>query len=426
MLFAKGRLAFMMRRLLDSGYLHVFSANILLQLLGFGSVLLVAKFLSPVELAMIKTAQAYAAVLVILAGAGMTAPVLLYCANPAYDLHARQAMLKVAIRKTGVVSAIVIVLAMAAIRLLVGLQAPEAKVYAFYVLSLPALAMTSLMFAYLQAGQQFARLARSQAVIKSASIAAVMLATYLCGLYGFLTATVLSVYAGLIPLVRDAFLGNSVRGDFVLPGDFFSRATYGMAGTFITMLGQSSDFMLMDFANVDRSDVGRYALASVFLLAAMTLTGSIQAVVTPRFTALHKTPAAFLAYLGEWNRRMPLIGLAVAALGISSAWLLEHWFFGKQYAGFSVYLMILMIKYVIWSNYAVIGAALLGAGVIRSGVGVAVLTMLLSFGLGLPLTRWYGAHGTAWAQVIVSVATLAAIIWLKRIEFRRMFGDSFG
>lgn len=419
---ASGRFAVTLRRLFDSGHLHVFSANVLLQLLGFGSVLLVAKFLLPDELALIKTAQAYAAVLVIVAGAGLTAPVLLYCADPAYDYQVKQAMLKAAVARTCVISAGLIILTLVLIKLLLGFQAPETKVYGIYALALPALALTSLLFVYLQAGQQFALLAKSQALIKSASIAVVILATYLWGLYGFLIATVLSVYVGLIPLVRHAFPNGIIKGRFALPGDFFTRAAYGMTGTFITMLGQSSDFILMDFTNVDRGDVGRYALASAFLLAAMTLTGSIQSVVTPKFTALREEPAAFLAYLGGWNRKMPLISLFVSILGVSIAWLLERWFFGEQYAGFSTYLAILMVKYVVWSNYAVIGAAMLGAGIIKSGVGVAVLTMLLSFGLGLPLGQWFGATGIAWTQVLVSIAALVAVIWLQRFEFRRLFG----
>lgn len=420
-LFSRQYLALALRRLLDQGYLHVFSANVLLQILGFGSVLLVAKFLSPTELAAIKTAQAYAAVLVILAGLGLTTPILLYCADHAHDDAAKQAMLITALKKMVIAGIALVVIIQILVRLLLESQPFPAKVYSLYALSLPALALTGLLYAYLQARQEFAKLAKSQAAIKLGSIGLVILATYLWGIYGFLSMTVLTAYAGLIPLVRLA-LPNGLVDSRRTPRDFYSRAAFGMTGMFVTMLGQSSDFMLMDFIHINRDEVGRYALASVFLLATMTLTGSIQTVVTPKFTAMRDTPGDFLSYLSGWKRKMPLISISVSVATVIFAWLLEHWFFGAQYGGFTLYLAILMLKYVVWSNYAIVGAAMLGAGVIKSGVGVAVLTTLVSFAFGLPLGQWFGVMGVAWTQVLVSVVTLCAVTWVQRMEFGRMFG----
>ena len=410
-----------LRKLAAGGYLHVFSANAMLQMLGFGSVLLVAKFLSAPELALVKTTQAYAAVLVVLAGGGLTAPILLYCADTKINDDDKRRMLFRSVLYTCWVGAVVVVLAIAFVEFFQPRGSIQAKVQLIYALVLPGLALTSLLFVYFQSRQSFAFLARSQTLIKTMSVVFVVLATWMYGLNGFLIATVATVYVGLMPLIWSALRGAAAGVHSDLPRDFISRAGFGMFGTFITMLGQSSDFMLMDFVKTSPVDVGRYALASIFLMAATTLTGVAQTIVTPRFTALRHEQGAFEAELRQWGRRMPLLSIAAAIGTFLVAWLFERFFFGSEYAGFTELLAILLVRYVVWSSYAIIGSALAGGGVIKSGVAVAALTTIVSFIIGLPLCKSYGAVGAAVTQVLVSIVALGAIQFVYRVQRRRLF-----
>ena len=410
------------RRLVAGGYLHVLSASVMLQLLGFGSVMLVARLVSAPDLADIRTAQAYAAVAVILAGAGLSSPILLYCADPDLSEAQKRRLIRYAVRTTVFVGGLIASICVALTLVLNGPTDTAAKVQAIYALALPGLALTSLLFVYMQSRQQFAQLARSQTLIKGVSVAVVVVATWLFGVAGFLVGTVVTVYAGLIPLLRP-LRRNAVDDTAApaLPPDLWARASYGMAGTFVTMLGQSSDFMLMDFTNVARDDVGRYALASAFAAAAVSLTGVIQTVLTPRFTALRGDSAGFRRELATWSLRMPLISIGVALAALAGASVLSRWFFGAAYSGFTTYLAVLLGRYVIWSNFAVVGAALAGMGVVRSGVAIALATTILSFAIGLPLCKEFGAFGAAWAQVLVACFSLVAIWLVGRWEMRRAF-----
>lgn len=411
--------------LMDRGYVPVFSMNILLQLLGFGSTVMVAKFLLPAELAMVKTAQAYAAVAVILAGVGLTAPILRFCADSRFGEEAQQVMLRTALRAVAYVSAIVVAIILLVVSGALGLDAQPGRVYALYALVLPALALTGLLYVYLQARQQFGALAKNQAVIKLASVCLVVWATYVWGLYGLLVMTVVVAYLGLLPLLRLTVVRRRPPTVVInLPLGFYRFAFYGMAGMFVSALGQSSDFILMDLVGTDRTDVGRYALASVFFLGAATLTGSIQAVITPRFTTLLADPPQFMAYLRGWIPKIVILSLAVACTTVAMGWILQIWFFGEKYVGFVDYLAILMLKYVVWSSYAVVGSAMLGAGIIKSGTWVAVATTTVSFALGYPLCKWWGATGAAVAQVSVAVLSLGLILWVQKLEFNRLFGMS--
>lgn len=419
------RLRMRCRGMVEKGYLPIFSMNILLQLLGFGSTVIVAKFLFPAELAMVKTAQAYAAVAVILAGAGITAPVLRFCADPQFNEEAKQAMLRTALFTVAWVSLCLVVTLLAVIVGVLGLEGQPGRVYAVYALLLPALALTGLFYVYLQARQQFGVLAKNQSLIKLASVCLVVWATYAWGLYGLLIMTLLVTYAGLVPLFRlTAVRCGAKPSPGGLPTDFHHLAFYGMAGMFISAVGQTSDFILMDFIGTDRGDVGRYSLASIFFMGAATLTGSIQAVITPKFTALISNPPQFMEYLRGWIGKMLMLGCSVACVTVFVAWVLQTWFFGERYAGFVDYLAILMLKYIVWSSYAVIGAAMLGAGIVRGGTWVACATAIVSFALGYPLCKWFGATGAAVSQVVVTMLSLGLILWVQKLEFNRLFGMS--
>ena len=411
--------------LMEKGYAPVFSMNILLQLLGFGSTVMVAKFLLPAELAMVKTAQAYTAVAVILAGVGLTAPVLRFCADSRFDEEAQQTMLRTALHAVAWVSLIVVAIILLVVSGVLGFEAQPGRVYALYALVLPALALTGLLYVYLQARQQFGALAKNQSLIKLVSVCLVVWATYVWGLYGLLVMTVVVTYVGLLPLLRLTDVrwraSTTVKN---LPPGFYRLAFYGMAGMFVSALGQSSDFILMDLIGTDRTDVGKYSLAAVFFLGAATLTGSIQAVITPRFTTLLSDPPQFMAYLRGWIPKIVVLSLAVACITVSTGWILQTWFFGEKYVGFVNYLAILMLKYIVWSSYAIVGSAMLGAGIIKSGTWIAVATMIASFALGYPLCKWWGATGAAVAQVGVTVLSLGLILWVQKLEFNRLFGMS--
>ncbi|ABR91663.1 polysaccharide transport protein [Janthinobacterium sp. Marseille] len=412
------------RRAVGGGYGAVFSMNILLQILGFGSTVMVAKFLMPAELAMVKTAQAYAAVAVILAGAGLTSPILRFCADPLFDNKAQQRMLRKALSIIAAASSGVVLVLLFATAFFWGITGYPGQVYSIYALLLPALAFTGLLYVFLQARQQFSALARNQSAIKLISVFLVVIAAYKWGLYGFLFATLIVTYVGLIPLFRLTLVPQEKNFSSTLPPEFFHLAFYGMAGTFISTLGQSSDFILMDFVGVDRAEVGRYSLASVFFLGAATLTGSIQAVITPKFTNMLSDPSAFTLYLRSWIKKMIALSLVVACVTLGVAWVLQIWFFGEKYDGFVGYLSILMIKYVIWSSYAIMGAAMLGAGIIKRVTWIVVITTMISFAIGYPLCMWLGATGAAIAQVLVALLSLCLLMAVQKSEFERAFSQS--
>lgn len=397
--------------------MHIFSANLLLQLFAFGSTLLVAGMLKPAELGLIRSAQAYATVLVLLCGAGLTAPVLRYCADSNFSDADKKALLGLGLIRTAWFSGFVLLLTLT-IDLILFSNQVEVRIYGTYALILPAMATTSLLFVYFQSRQEFRVLARNQVVIKLISLAAVVAATYWWGVLGFIIVTVLAAYIGLWPLIRFTRPVWRAPVDFAMPKNFYNLAFYSVLGMFLSALGQAADFILLGVTGVNKDDVGRYALASVFCMAAGMFVGAIQSVLTPRFTSLLNDHKLFKHTLYRWTKGTLIASVGVAFVVLAVAWVVERFFLPAHYNGFVSLLSILLIKFVLWASYAVGGAALLGAGVIKRGTWIALVTMILAFSTGYPLMKFAGVWGAAWMQVLVACATFVLVWWILRAELR--------
>ncbi|MCY1552580.1 hypothetical protein D9M68_889870 [compost metagenome] len=118
--------------------------------------------------------------------------------------------------------------------------------------------------------------------------------------------------------------------------------------------------------------------------------------------------------------RFSMAAIPVAMALVSVAWLVETRFLGSSYAGLSTLLAILMLKFFLWSTYAVGGAALVGVGAIKQGAWIAVFTTIVTIVIGVPLCERYGVHGAAWTQVIVSLVAAILIWWVLVVETRAL------
>jgi O-antigen/teichoic acid export membrane protein len=155
-------------------------------------------------------------------------------------------------------------------------------------------------------------------------------------------------------------------------------------------------------------------------MAAGTFVGAIQSVLTPKFTALLSDPTGFNALLYRWTRGTFFVALGVAFAILALAWLIEQFLLPVHYKGFVMLLLILLIKFVLWASYAVGGAALVGAGVIKSGTLIALITTVIAFASGYPLIKYLGIWGAAWMQVLVAGASFLLVQWTLRLEIRKL------
>lgn len=403
---------------LPSGLSHVMIANIAQQVLAFAGVLLIARLLPAEQFALVRIAIAYAAVATILGAAGLTAPILRYCADPEQSDKQRRSLLGKALVWLFLFSAVTAVAA-AILVFLSGRGIDETFVLLAYALQIPALAATSLLLVYLQAVQRFRFLAYSQIVLRGLTLCLTAVGAWFFGLQGLLLATIFAVFGGAVPLWLAARPSFRPRATTV-PPDFSSLARYSLIGMLITTVGQYADLLLLDWLAPERSQIGAYSLATIFFFATSALAGAVQSVATPHFTGLMKDRNAFKSTLRRWSTGLVLAG-AVAAVGATAfAWIVEKLFLSAAYEGLGIMVGILMLRFWIWCSYAVGGAALVGIGAIKQGTLVACMTTGVAYLAGYPLVLCAGVWGAAATQVIVALLSAVLVFWIIAVETRKL------
>jgi O-antigen/teichoic acid export membrane protein len=399
------------------GLPYVMISNIAQQGVAFVTVLVVARNLMPEEFALVRLSLAYVAIATVLAAGGITAPVLRYCADVAFQDSDRRSLLGMSVRRVVVISLVVMGAALA-----LAAWWPEdhlqAKVYAAYALQLPGLAAASLVLVYLQAVQRFKALAFYQVAIRLAALILSVVAVVFWGLTGLMVAAVLVAYLSCVPLLALARPQWRPAASFQVPKDFSTLAFYSVFGTVVTALGQYADLIILDVTSAPKAAIAVYSLATVFFFAALALGGAVQSVATPMFTGLMHEPEQFRRRLVRWSALLALAAILVSPVVVGIAWVVETRFLSRDYAGLSDLLAILMLKFFIWSTFAVGGAAMVGLGAIRQGAWIATITTILSVAIGLPLCEQYGVYGAAWTQVLVVLVSAVLILGVVRHEMR--------
>ncbi|MBU0581251.1 MAG: oligosaccharide flippase family protein, partial [Candidatus Margulisbacteria bacterium] len=197
-----------LRNVEGKGFFHLLLANFFIQFIGFGSQLLVAKFLSPLELGQIKIMQSFIAVTSIFAGFGFNTSILKICAENR-SLEQKQFIFK----KNCYYSALPTLFVILVLFMLAKLQllSPDKTVnkwMSIFVISIPAAVYTALIMFYLQALKQIKIMAKMQTLIRLMGFVILIVVTYLFKLSGFIFSSITIGYLAMVPLV------NLVKGSF--------------------------------------------------------------------------------------------------------------------------------------------------------------------------------------------------------------------
>jgi O-antigen/teichoic acid export membrane protein len=406
------------------GFFDLLSVNFLTQFLGFGSVLLVAKFLTPKELGDVKILQSYTALLVIFATFGFNASVLKLCAENRSDQE-KAGILRLAVIRSSITTVITLLLTITLA--MAGLITPSRHLsfwLTVYVCSIPMQVLTSLFMVYLQAQKKIKEMARSQAIVKLQSVFLIVLSAWLWGFQGFVFATIVAYALGIWPFLRQIGLNFLVTSSEQKPVHFMQYAFFSVLANGVSQLGQYGDVFILDHFSSNREAIGYYALALIFVTAASQVTSTAQSIATPYFSEHAQNAAWFRHQLIVNQVRMTLLSSVVAIGLFIAAWIFVPFVYGPDYSPTLAYLAILLLKYVIYSSYAIMGPALLGLGLMHYNFVVVAITTPVGLALSYLFLQWYGVIGIAWAQVGMVIIAFFLVLAASNIAFKRTLGIS--
>lgn len=418
-----------LRDIYEKGFFHLLSANFLHQFLGFGILLVVAKFLTPAELGEIRILQAYIAVFTIFAAFGVSTAVLKTCAEQRPEAE-RESILKAGFKRAMVTTLVALfLLAILALSGVITSTHRLAMWLLVYALVIPFSVSTEIFFSYLQALKKIKQLARLHALFRLQAFVIIIVCTYIWGFKGFIFATITGYMLGLIPVVYTTGTSFLKRVPYSLTAAFKHLAVFSVLSNGISMIGKFGDIFLLDYLVVNRELIGYYALASLFTYGAIQVTATVQSISTPYLSERAGELEWFISKVRSTQIRVGVLSIAVSAGIIVLAYLLIHIFYGAAYFASLEYLPILLLKYIFWSWYAVMAVALLGLGYMKYNFIIVAVVTPLSILSSYFLFQVYGIAGVAIGQVIGSIVglLLTRILYRRAIRNRKVYQteDSF-
>lgn len=413
----------LLKDIINKGFFHLLSANFIIGFLSFGSQLLVAKFLTPVELGQIKTIQSFIGVATIVAGFGFNTAVLKLCSEKR-SLEERAVIFRQNFHYSiiSIILVLIILFLLARLKLLSPDQTVN-KWLPIYMLLIPASTYASLIIVYLQALKKIQLMAKIQVFIRSLGLIAVVTATYFYGLVGFIVSTLCIGYIALFPLfnlIKDNFK-NKLKVNNIFSQSIF-YAKWSVSANAVSTIGQYMDIFMLNYLIKDRVSFGYYGLSTVFILGMNYITSTAQAIATPYFSEKNDDKKEFLRALKKYEKLMVLLALAASIFFALVVPPFIKLVYGNDYALAGSYFRVLVLKYFFWSCYALLGVAIVGLGKMQYNFLSVSISVPISLLLSYFCIISYGVMGAAVAQAIAYFITLIIVLFMTKHVIRIHFG----
>ncbi len=407
------------------GFFHLLTANLAIGLLAFGSQLLVIKFLSPSEMADIKTMQSFIGIAAVIAGFGLNTAVLKMCSEQRSDTE-RSEILRQSLRYA--ILPIVLVLAAMAFAAKLGLFSPAPLVNRWmfiFMFSVPATALGSILMVYLQARKRIKLMAIVQTTIRIGGLAVIVVSAWLYGFGGFVISSTIVAFAALLPLikiVRGDLTGLKSRIERKHP-EIWYYARWSLAGNLVATIISFLDILMLNYFIDDRVGLGYYSIATIFVLGLNQVTTTVQAIATPYFSEYSSDKSKFMQVLGKYQKLLIVLALILTVVAILIVPRLIVMLYGESYAPSGEYFQILAIKYFFWSCYALLGVAILGIGKMKFSFYSVLVSLVISTAISYTLILQYGLQGAAFAQVFSYLIIMIIVVLMTRVVLRNHFRE---
>ncbi|MEY8241744.1 MAG: oligosaccharide flippase family protein [Cycloclasticus sp.] len=405
----------------SKGLFHLLTSNLLVQFFGFGLILFLTNLLTPSEIGLLKLIQSYAAFFIVLGSMGYSSSILKLCSEDVPEKQ-KNGEFSYALRMVCKISIFSVLCFILFSQSYIAMDNPVlADWMSLYSLAVPFSALGYCLIAFLQSQKKVKEASKAQVIVRLFFVGVIFVSANLWGFEGVIYSAILSYIIGLLlylPYFEWRVLTASVID--ARKGVINKYSFVVFAGALVTLVSQYSDIYLLNYLGVSVDVIGFYAIATVFFMAGVAFTGTVQTVLTPYFSEMQHD----LSWVRQKTIKYQLIVSIVSfatAVGLSLlCWLLVKYHYGEQYNLAFEIVLILMVKFWLWSNYSVIGASLFAIGVVKIGVVVALVCSLVSLLSGYLLYFKYGVYGVALGQVVAYLVNLVIIymIFNSRTKYK--------
>lgn len=411
----------MIRKAIRTGFFHLLSANILIQIAGFGGQIFLTRILSVEEIGVIKILQSYLNIFLIIASLGINTSILKLCSED-INYKERINIFNIGFMLTIFSSFILIILILITQHFsFLNIDTSINELLKIYIFLVPILTLINLIIVYFQAQQKIKQMSYIQSLSKIIIIIFSTLCAYLSGLHGYIWSLVILNFISLlmtVPFIKNELVSIfSIKISTGIVKRIFNIAFFAFGANLLGVLLSNINIIMANHLINDTKEIGYYGIAQLIVTTMMLIPSTLGQIMVPKISKVSNSIGDVQDILKIYQARNTFLAVSVAVLAAISAPFILPFVFGISYQNSVVYFEILLIGFVCWSLYSPKGMTLMSIG--RSDVNfyVSLVSFIFNIILNYILINNYGMHGAA----IANSFTYFVTIFINAYFFNKIF-----
>ncbi|MED2798260.1 flippase [Bacillus thuringiensis] len=415
-----GKIKLVTNKAMEKGFVHLLSANFLLQIAGFGGQIFLTRILSVEDIGRLKVLQSFLSNLTIIAGLGLNVAILKMCSEK-ISIQQKQRLFEDGFKVTAIFSVLITLLTF----IIAGFGGFSSdiqinnlmKIYAFQI---PFLSISAYFVAYLQSQKKIHLMSNVQSISKIAVVIISILGAYIYGMTGYIITLVIALSLTtllFVPFIKSEL--QSIKYKRIDKGLIAKPLKLGSYSFITNLLGQlilTFNVLILNYMNVDPKEVGYYGIAQLIITSMMIIPNTLNQLMIPYISEQTDNRVQIKKMLKKFESRMLMITALLCTSTFFIIPLIMPMIFGKEYVNSVPYFQVLVIGLFFWSIYSPKGITLLSIGRVDLNFKVSCISFGFNIILNFILIYKFGALGAA----IATTATYFITIFINRIYFKKV------
>ena len=405
----------------DKGFFHLFSANVLIQIVGFGSQFIVAWLLTPEQLGQIKIMQTYLSIALLFTTFGFTTSVLKLCSENRQKGE-KLFIYKKALKYVGFALLITWPLLLVVTELgLVSKDKEIIRMFPYFSLALIPWTFTGIFINYLQAIKQVISLSKIQSITKIISVGGIIILTYIFGFNGYICAVIISYIVTYVFLKRKINELNQSISEVEIDKPLKTHWQYSSIAFLTLLVGQVAlfaDVFLMNYFIKDRVAICYYSFALTLTMINYIFTTTVQQIVVPLLSEKSSGSNEIKEVTKKYEKINIVASIIVSILLIIVVPIFIKLLFGTKYEQSIPFFIILVVAWFFQNTVTFKGYALLGSGRIGYNFIVSAINLCIGFTVSYFLMNIYGIIGLAYGKLITNFVSIFIVSIFYRIGMK--------
>lgn len=407
------------------GFFHLMSANLLLQVAGFGMNIVLARILSKGDITRISVLQSFYGTFMLVGQLGITTAITKLCAED-IESGRREELMVTGIKMNLITSAIVVstVFGLSFFNVFSPSDPIINSLMRIYIFQVPFVVLVYLLTGYLQAQQRIRTMSKYQVVIRTMVIISLIAASWQWALKGYVIAIVAANGAGFLLLMRISvirpkqFFRYPVRRETVGRIFDFSRFSF-LAGLIYQWTLNIGVLMANYYITENRDSIAVYAMALFFVNGIIMIPTSYNQIMIPKLSKVSDRLDIAWKLFADMRRKMYVLILLLFVTAQILVPIAIPILLGERYLESVTYFRVLSLGLLMWGIYSPIGNTLLSVGKVKYNVVSNIVVLSIQVIMNVMLIPVMGIMGMAISYV--AGGTGAAVV--NQIMLNRVFRD---